>query len=291
MRTARPMTGPASGQLDNRQALITPTGSGLPLKSPKDWIASTSYGTQGSSAGSSTRGSSWANNLSTFFKSTNAEKAAFQRMGRSTSPSGGPSGHPSPASLSPAFVKRSTIAPLSELRKAGGIASGRPATPTTRSKTAPHVSFAAASQPESQRMSERGSTKSSSGKPDLRFVIHRSVDKQSSQAPSILLHPQVQAQLEYYRILYADLLHRLQLPHQRAQVLKLTRSVLDGTNKPILQMASGLEFGPGSALVLEQTCSTCGRVLVGRAPAYCSYCRKKRDAAPCAVCHLPLRGE
>jgi hypothetical protein len=106
----------------------------------------------------------------------------------------------------------------------------------------------------------------------------------------MLLHPQVQAQLELYRFMYADLLHRLELPHQRAQVLKLTRSVLENNNKPVLRLFSGLSINANEGLSLDRRCLTCGNPLKGRSPAYCNTCRQKRDAVPCAICHLPLHG-
>lgn len=271
--------------------MVTPSGIGLPLKSPKDWVISASYGTQGSSAGSSTRGSSWANNLSTFFKSgSTSDKSGFQKIGgRSTPPSVGTSGQPSPASLSPAFVKRSTIQPLSEVKKQGGIASGRPQTASGRSRVTTHVSFAANSSTTIHHESPSPIPKTPNSNVGMKIVVRR-MNTQETRPPSLLLHPQAQAQLEYYRLLYAELLHRLQLPHQRVQVLKLTRSVLDGTNKRIMRLVSGLAEEQGRNLTLEQSCPACGKPLVGRHPPYCSNCRRKRDAAPCAVCHLPLEG-
>lgn len=253
-------------------------------------MISASYGTQGSSAGSSTRGSSWANNLSTFFKSGASEKSGFQKAGgRNTPPSVGMLEHRSPASLSPAFVKRSTIGPLSELKKQGGIASGRPHTISGKPKVTTHVSFAATSNaPVQASPLPIQKPASNSG---LKIVVRKTNNREPSRPPSLLLHPQVQAQLEYYRLLYAELLHRLQLPHQRVQVIKLTRSVLDGTSKELMRVVSGLAAEPNRNLTLEQSCPACGRSLVGRHPAYCSQCRRKRDPAPCSLCHLPLDGK
>lgn len=279
---------PGTAGSEYRHAAITPSALNLPLKSPKDWVISASYGTQGSSAGSSTRGSSWANNLSTFFKSgSNAERSGFLKQGgRTTPPSTGTSGHPSPVSLSPAFVKRSTIAPLSEVRKQGGIASNRPQTNTGKPKVTTHVSFAAASHMPSQPTPL--AVQKCTQKPGVKIIVRR-LNKQETSAPqSLLLHPHAQAQLEHYRLLYADLLHRLQLPHHRAQVLKLTRSAADGTNKRVMRMLSGLAEQSDDNLTLETACTACGHTLVGRHPAYCSHCRRKRDPAPCSVCHLPL---
>lgn len=282
---------PGTAGSDYRHAVVTPSGLGLPLKSPKDWVISASYGTQGSSAGSSTRGSSWANNLSTFFKSSTSDRASFSKNGgRNTPPSVGLSEHPSPASLSPAFVKRSTIGPLSELKKQGGIASGRPHTIAGKPKVTTHVSFAATSTTTPMQLSPLPMQKLASTT-GLKIVVRKMDSREPSRPPSLLLHPQVQAQLEYYRLLYADLLHRLQLPHQRVQVLKLTRSVLDGANKGLIRMVSGLDQQPNQNLSLEPACPACGHTLAGRHPAYCSECRRKRDLSPCSVCHLPLDGK
>lgn len=291
LRNSRGSGGPpGTAGLDYRHAVITPSGLNLPLKSPKDWVISASYGTQGSSAGSSTRGSSWANNLSTFFKSgsnSTADKSSFHKHGgRSTPPSVGTSGHPSPVSLSPAFVKRSTIAPLSEVRKQGGIASNKPQSVTGKPKVTTHVSFAATSNATAQ--ASPLPVQKAPSKAGVRIIVRKENKQESSGPHSMLLHPHAQAQLEYYRLAYADLLHRLQLPHRRVEVLKLTRSALDGTNKRVLRMASGLAEDSSNNLTLDAACPTCGHTLVGRHPAYCSHCRRKRDLAPCSVCHLPL---
>lgn len=340
--------GPASGSeyptgRPASQALITPLSAGGvgPLKSPSAWLLSSSVGTQGSSAGSSTKGSSWANNLSTFFKSSTNLSAANNNSSTSHLPgllsSGGsgkatpPSGMASPASLSPAFVKKASIGPLTEVtRKAGGIASGRPTiTPVSgsglgsKSRSATHVSFAATtvstpSYSDGQQgggSGERGSSAtppSGSGDTDTPRNVSKTTGKMGSfkivvrnkraqdvnggiSHRSLLLTTKVQAMLEYYRLLYSELLHRLELPQQRAQVLKLTRSAVQrdqhSYSTTILHAMSGIMYALDRSLVIEEACQTCGHALNGRSPAHCGHCKKKSEAGPCVICHLPLGGE
>jgi len=258
----------------------TPHSVGGPLKSPTQWLISSSVGTQNSSAGSSVRGSSWANNLSTFFKSGGNASGT----GDDTPPHIPVARQYSPASLSPAFVKRTAITPLTELKRAGGIASARPSTPTPRVKarTATHVSFATTT----SSKPVYGSDNKSSAKIVIRHLnaTERGYDR------SLLLSPLVQAQLECHRLQFAELLHRLGLSQQRVQVLKLTRAAVDGSNKIKLRSASGIAAEEGPVLVLDFACLECTGVLSERPPSYCLECRKKRKPLPCAFCHLPLRG-
>lgn len=106
----------------------------------------------------------------------------------------------------------------------------------------------------------------------------------------------MQARLEGYRLAYAELLHRLQLPQQRAQVLKLTRAADEKSNQAIIRLASGIEEDLGTKrgsqphLALALACLQCKTSIDDRFAAYCSKCRTRQKTASCGICHMPLRG-
>lgn len=263
------------------------TPSLLPLKSPKDWLISSSYGTQNSSSGS--RGSSWANNLSTLFKAG----AASVARGTHTPPhaiGGGSAGATgSPASLSPAFVKRP--GPLSAIseghRKAGGISSNRPRTTSAKTRTTTHVSFASDSDGAATRSPAyqgRGPSK------PLRIIVSdlkRPIDLRERSL--ILSNENLMRQLEYYKLLYAELLFRLERSQERAQVLKLTRPELVGHKSGLLQQACGMDE-KDSAVGFKMACRRCASMSAGKGERYCDKCRRAPPAQLCAYCHMPLTG-
>lgn len=129
----------------------------------------------------------------------------------------------------------------------------------------------------------------------LSFSVKRFDDRLEEKPKSLLLDMRTQALLEYYRLQYAELLYRLQLPQQRTQVLNLTRASQESTNVDLMQCLSGMENRPKSAswmgLSLELACPDCGGQLSGRSPPYCSTCKRKKNKAVCSLCHLPLSGE
>lgn len=333
---------------------------------------SSSYGTQASSGGSSTRGSSWANNLSTFFRAGKSTPPATT-PGAATDASGGSQAKLSPGNISPAFVKRTTaITPLKEIRRAGGIASNRPApssagmTSITKSRSATHVSFAASAtlaEEEGQEddyerrqsndyhpqdgdddddarsgrstsglplsgLASRKGGQIKQGKQQIKITVRQVHPPQALGYRSQLMDPQLQAQLEYYRLAYSELLHRLQRPLERTQVIKLCRastfargsggnsaaaashgkassarfsapdgggssgSVNDGNRlaRQLLHSYSGLADPLERSLMLDAACPQCGSLLSGRSPAFCGSCQMRQRPSPCSICHLPLRG-
>ena len=260
------------------------TPSLLPLKSPKDWLVSTSYGTQNSSSGS--RSSSWANNLSTLFRTGTASLAGGK--GASTPPVAPGSDGMSPASLSPAFTKR--LGPLtqtSEGRRPGGISSNRPRVSMGKSRTTTHVSFAS----EGGDLVARASESRGPGPARPVKIRIRTYGKTADlKERSLLLgNPNLMRQLEYYKMLYADLLLRLGRVQERNRVLKLTRSAGDGTNSHLMQQACGLA-GDDNGIELHMICRRCHAQHFGRSLHYCDKCRRKAQVQLCAFCHLPLNG-
>lgn len=283
---------------ESRNAPPTPQAN-APLKSPSAaWLAS-SYGTQ-NSGGSGSRGSSWANNLSSFFRAGGTAGFGASGEGSNTARSAGSStppiaGQGSTGSISPAFVKRAHMAPLTEVKRAGGIASGRPQIVTKSSRVARGVSFAGADNdsiiPPSRPPSGVIVTPQPRAHGRSNKITIRHTDTFRASEASLFLKPQVQQQLEYYRLLYSDLLLRLQLPLQRTWVLKLTKSAVDGGNVDLIRGLCGIDNDSKHVLRLEFPCPKCKQPLNGRSPGWCNTCHQRRRAAPCVLCHLPLGGK
>ena len=263
----------------------TPYGRGASRKSPSNALNPSSYSTQNSSAGS--RGSSWANNLSTFFKSSGSEG------GKSNILSDAISGQTFHEGVHPAFKKRSATAPSMELRKFAGIASGRPFTstgprPEHKVKSVTHVSFATTTD---YGIASTSAAKNAGLSNKIIVQVHQVHSSEQVHQGSVLLGPHIQAQLECYRLVYAELLLRLQLPQQRSQVLKLTRASVDGSNKSILRHASGIQYDIKDSISLETACELCGSSVNGLSPGYCGTCQTRRMPVACALCHLALIGK
>lgn len=264
------------------------TPSFLPLKSPRDWLVSSSYGTQNSSSGS--RGSSWANNLSTLFKTGTASIAGGR--GTNTPPlSQSAVGGGSPASLSPAFMKRlGPLSTVSEGRKAGGISSNRPRATSGKVRTTTHVSFASDNDGVAPRSPASAVRSRGSARP-LRVVISKLAKPFEAKDRSMILSDAtLLRQLEYHKLLYADLLLRLGRSQERAQVLKLMRTSLAGPSTNLLKRACGID-DEGSSIALCMACRSCSSSLTGRSQQYCEKCRRKARNQLCVFCHLPLSSE
>lgn len=273
------------------------TGLAIPLKSPQNLlINASSYGTQHSSQGSSGgRGSSWA--LANFFKSATSQTGgpARSESGKQTPPAGTLSEQTSPVGLSPAFAKRSAIAPLTDSRKVGGIASARPNATVGRHRMHSHVSFAAEDTHSPVLNADNIREPNRKVAQSVRIVVKmgRGASSEHQQQTSSLASRGLQAQLETYRLLLANVLERLHLPLQRTQVLQLTTAATSQPWSRRLPIEAGLNnsFTVSLPLALERACSYCGGALSNSRYAVCYRCRAGGQAQPCAICHLPLNSQ